>query len=196
MILIWFKGYWGETYQGENSDFRGPEAVMANYGADIVKYSKEFDLPANFFAALCMLESEGRKPVPARFEKHVYSKLKLVQIGLKNNYEHVKAENIMNANDEALQNLASSWGPFQLMGYKCLLYDIKIKDLRGDDCVYWAIKWINETYGTYLKRKDYKSAFHIHNAGSPFPKNGKSKTYNPNYVNEGLQWMEYFKDKL
>jgi hypothetical protein len=36
----------------------------------------------------------------------------------------------------------------------------------------------------------------MHNAGSPFPKNGKTKTHDPNYVKNGLKWMNYFKGKL
>lgn len=170
--------------------------MIANYGTDIKKYAKEFELPPEYFAALCMLECEGKKPVPSRFEKHIYTRLKLVQLHVKSQYEHVKPEDLATASDDALQNLASSWGPFQLMGYKCLLFDIKVKDLRGEDGVFWAIKWVDLTYGSYLKKKDFKSCFHIHNAGSPFPKSGKSKTYHPNYVEDGLRWMAYFKEKL
>jgi hypothetical protein len=98
------------------------------------------------------------------------------------------------ASDEALRNLSSSWGPFQLMGYKCLLLDIKIKDIRGNEAIYYGVKWIDLTYGKYLRAKKFKDAFHIHNAGKPFPKSGISKTHNPQYVKRGLKYMEVFKD--
>lgn len=196
LVLVWFKGCWWP----KNKQFTGgeisPEAVIENYGPEIRKYADELQLPATYFAALCMLESGGRKPVPSRFEKHVYTRLKLVKAGIKGNYEHVTPAHLVNAKDEALQNLASSWGPFQLMGYKCMLFDVKVKDLRGEEGVYWAMKWMDLTYGSYLKKGDFKSAFHIHNAGVPFPKNGIARTHNPNYVNNGLKWMKWFEGKL
>jgi hypothetical protein len=71
-----------------------------------------------------------------------------------------------------------------------------VRDLRGDEGVKWAAKWMDTTYGNFIRKKDFKSAFHMHNTGSPFPKNGKSKTFDPDYVEEGLQWMAYFKGKL
>lgn len=174
----------------------GPEYVLENYGLEIQQVSYEMQLPPEYFAALCMLESGGRKPCPPRFEKHVYTKLKMVYAGSRERYEHVTQLEIKNATDGAIRNLSSSWGPFQIMGYKCLLLGIKIEDLRGPQTVYWSMNWINANYGDYLKKGDFKSAFHMHNAGSPFPKNGKSKTHDPDYVKNGLKWMNYFKGKL
>jgi hypothetical protein len=186
--------FWPSKSQYSNDI--GPEYVLENYGLEIQQEAYRLQLPAEFFAALCMLESGGRKPCPPKFEKHVYTKLCLVKTGNKNNYEHVTHEDIADANDGAIRNLASSWGPFQIMGYKCLLLDINIEDLRGPQTVYWSMQWIDANYGKYLRKKDYKSAFHMHNAGSPFPKNGRTKTHDPNYVKNGLKWMAYFKDKL
>jgi hypothetical protein len=192
----YFKGYLFQTSNQPTETAVGPDAVLDNYGADIRQCASEFGFSAEYLAALCMLESGGRKPVPSRFEKHVYGRLKMVQLRVRSQYEHVKHEDLSFAGDEALQNLASSWGPFQLMGYKCLLFNIKVRDLRGDDGIYWATKWMEENYGTYLRNEDYKSAFHIHNAGCPFPASGKSKTHDPQYVEKGLKWMEYFKGKI
>ncbi len=196
LLLVWLKGCWRPNNKQPIGGEIGPEAVIANYGPEIRKYADELGLPATYFAALCMLESGGRKPVPSRFEKHVYTRLKLVKAGIRSNYEHVTSTELSNAKDEALQNLASSWGPFQLMGYKCLLFDVKVKDLRGEEGVYWAIKWMDLTYGNYLKKGDFRSAFHMHNAGAPFPKNGISRTHNPNYVKDGLEWMKWFEGKI
>jgi hypothetical protein len=197
LALVWFRGFWsGMSGDGPVGEESGPQAVIDNYGADIKKYAKEEGIAPEYLAALCLLESSGRKPAASRYEKHVYLRLKLVKSGLRNNYEHVTSENLEDAGDEALQNLASSWGPFQLMGYKCLIYDIKISDLRGDESIKWGVKWIVANYGKYLKRKEYKHAFHMHNAGRPFPASGKPKTHNPEYVNNGLKWMQYFKGKF
>lgn len=170
----------------------GPEALIENYGSEIDKYAKKFQLNSSFLKALCMLECSGRKPAKSRFETQVYRKLNWVKKGLVENFEHVKEKHLRDADESALINLATSWGPFQLMGYKCILLDIKIKDIRGEEGVYWAIKWINETYGTYIKKKKYKDAFHIHNTGRPIGKNGSIITYDPNYIANGMKWIDYF----
>ena len=72
------------------------------------------------------------------------------------------------------------------------LLDIKIRDIRGDQAVYYGVKWIDLTYGETLREKKYKDAFHIHNTGSPFPSNGISKTHDPKYCNNGLKYMDWF----
>lgn len=197
LLLVLFRGNWlGGFMEGPVGAEYGPEAVIENYGADFVRYGNEFGIPPEYLAALCMLESGGRKPAGSRFEKHVYNRLRLVKMGLKKHYEHVEQQHLKDAGEEAIENLSTSWGPFQLMGYKCLLYDINVADLRGPRGTYWGVKWISEAYGRYLRRKDYKSAFHYHNAGSPFPRDGKSRTHDPQYVANGLKWMNHFKGKM
>lgn len=176
----------------DNINPGGPKYVELNYGEAIQSSALEFNISSSYLKALCMLESSGRKVIKPRFEKHVYEKLKLVKKGTLHNYEHVTQAMLEDASEDALKNLASSWGPFQLMGYKCLLLDIKIADIRGEKSIYWGSKWIWLTYGNYLKQSKFKDAFHIHNTGKPFPKNGKSKTYDPEYITNGLKYMAYF----
>lgn len=188
-VLPYFKNKWQD-----GDEKQGVEVLKENYGVQINQAAESFDLPPNYLKALCMLECGGAKKIKPRFEKHVYKKLKKVRDGKLNNYEHVTKDMLEDASDEALINLASSWGPFQLMGYKCLLLDIKIKDIRGDEAIYYGVKWIDLTYRKYLREKRFKDAFHIHNAGKPFPKSGVSKTYHPQYVNRGLKYMAIFKD--
>ncbi len=197
LALVLFRGYWWRSFaDGPVGEYFGKQAVIDNYGEEFKALGKEFNIAPEYLAALCMLESGGRKPAGSRFEKHVYARLRLVKIGLRRQYEHVKTADLENAGDEALQNLATSWGPFQLMGYKCLLYNINIKDLREEDAIYWGVKWINEAYGKFLRRGDYKNAFHLHNTGRTMPANGVSKTHDPDYVKKGLALMIYFKNKL
>lgn len=165
-----------------------------NYGEEINQIASSMNLPASYFKALIVLESSGLKNVSPRFEPHVYEKLKAVKNGTLESYEHVTKEDLADATDAALRNLASSWGPFQLMGYKCMLMEIKIADIRGTKSVFWGMKWINMTYGDYLRERKFNDAFHIHNTGKPFPRNGKSKTYHPYYVDHGLQYMKKFEE--
>src|SRR5687768_2639368 len=93
-FMVYFKGCWWPMQGEKPGEKSGPEAVIENYGADIKKYAKEYKLDPGFLAALCMLESSGRKPVPFRFEKHVYTRLKMVQLRVRDSYEHVKPENL------------------------------------------------------------------------------------------------------
>lgn len=173
----------------------GLEMVTKNYGHVIDSCAAVYNISAAYLKSLCMLECGGRKVFEERFEPHVYEKLKQVKFGTLNNYEHVTPQMLEDANDDALKNLASSWGPFQLMGYKCLLLDIKVKDIRGENAILYGAKWIELTYGNYLKTKKYKDAFHIHNTGRPHPTLGQARTHDPDYCARGKKYMAFFGEK-
>lgn len=166
--------------------------VEENYGKAIDSCAKIFNLNSRYIKSLTCLECSGRTDRPNRFEKHVYKRLKNVRDGKLADYEGVTQEMLHDASDEALKNLATSWGPFQIMGYKCLHLNINVADLRGNDAVYWGVKWINMEYGHLLKKGRYRDAFHYHNTGRVYPANGKPTTYDPNYVSNGLEYMKHF----
>ncbi len=174
----------------------GVEAALINYKDEVLKYSQKYELPPEYIMALIMLESSGRRVIKPRFEKWVYNELKKLRNNKLEKFEHLTPETVKNADNEALKNLARSWGPCQIMGYKCVSLGITISDLRGEDRIKWALKWINTDYGNYLRAGKYKDAFHIHNTGQAYPKTGKPKTYDPDYVKNGLDYMEYFKKEL
>ena len=170
----------------------GLEYVEANYGADIEDVAETYGYKASFLKALCMLECGGKQHITPRFEKHIYNALKRMRDRGTGTYETITAEQLANASDDALRNLASSWGPFQVMGYKCLQLDIKVKDLRGPRAVHWAMKWIDINYGYLLKAGRYADAFHMHNTGQVM--RGRSRTHDPNYVRNGLRYMKEFEN--
>ncbi len=159
-----------------------------NYGKKLEELALEFNLPSEYLKSLIILESSGKKKVPSRFEKHVYKKLIALREGKISKYETLKSHHLKNASDAAIKNLASSWGPFQLMGYKCLDLGIKVSDIRGDNALFWGVYWINKEYGDYLRNNKFEEAFRIHNTGSPY-----GKTYHSHYVSNGLKHIEYFK---
>ncbi|MBP5371711.1 MAG: hypothetical protein J6Y55_07300 [Bacteroidales bacterium] len=177
---------------GENEVPLVCERVNENYGAEIDSCAKLLGMPPQYLKSLACLECSGRTDVPKRFEKHIYRRLKKVRSGDKPEYEGVTTAMIRDASDEALKNLATSWGPFQIMGYKCLHLNINVADLRGNDAVYWGIKWIRDEYGHLLKKGRYRDAFHYHNTGRIFPADGNPTTYDKNYVPNGLEYMRYF----
>tara|TARA_B110000211_G_scaffold194857_1_gene223246 strand:- start:215 stop:886 length:672 start_codon:yes stop_codon:yes gene_type:complete len=168
------------------------QSVIDNYSTEVIKASIEFDLPYEYLMSLIQLECSGHKPAGERFESHVYRRLKKVQSGKLKNYENVTSSHLHDASDEALRNLATSWGPFQLMGYKCILLDVKIRDIRGTNGVHYGAEWINLTYGNRLRKNEFKHCFHLHNTGKLYPENGIPTTHDPTYVSRGMKGIQRF----
>jgi hypothetical protein len=172
------------------------ETTFANYHDEVLDASEEFDLPYAYLMSLIVLETSGKKPPGKRFEPAVYRRLTSLRDGKRLKYEAVRRKHVKNASDDAIRNLATSWGPFQLMGYKCVAMGVTVNDLRGGDGVEYGAEWIAEEYGHLLRRGRYKDAFHYHNTGRVYPKFGKPRTHDPRYVDRGLAYMEYFNEKL
>jgi len=169
------------------------ERAYANYSMEVSRTAEELRLPYEYLMALITLETSGFKPAGTRFEKHVFKQLKKVKSGKLNRYENIKKKTLKDAKHKALKNLATSWGPFQLMGYKCVGMEVNVHNLRSEKAVYYGAKWIKEEYGRLLKKKRYKDAFHYHNTGRKVPRNGKFYTHDPKYIPNGLKYIEYFK---
>ena len=169
--------------------------VEQNYGKTIDSCATILTISAPYFKALACLECSGRLDMPKRFERHIYKRLKKVRDGQLASYEGVTSQMLHDAGDEALKNLATSWGPFQIMGYKCLHLNINVADLRGANAVYWGMKWAQGEYGRLLQTGRYRDAFHYHNAGRIYPDNATPKTYDPNYVQNGIDYMQQFSHK-
>ena len=193
----YIKTYFRYVSAEEETTFEAttPEAVIrtqANYGAEIDRLADQFDLSPEYLKALIILECSGLKKIKPRFERHIYKRLVNVRAGKLDRFENIKPSDLRDATDDALRNMAHSWGPFQIMGYKCIWLDIKLADLRGEQGLYWAVKWIDLTYGDYIRKGKYKDAFHIHNTGRPYPDSGPPKTYDSKYVPNGLMYMKHF----
>jgi len=166
------------------------ERTEKNYGYEIHLVSEKIKIPSDYLKSLIILESSGKINVPSRFENHVFNALVSLRAKKIKEYKKLKSHHVKDASDEALRNLASSWGPFQIMGYKCLGLGITVKDLRGDSAVYWGAVWINKEYGNYLRKNKFSEAFRIHNTGSPV-----GKTHHSQYVTNGLAHISYFKNR-
>jgi hypothetical protein len=72
------------------------------------------------------------------------------------------------------------------MGYHCIQLGVDLKEIRGEDSLYWGFYWIDKTYGNYVRQKRYAEAFRIHKTGSP-----KGKAHG-DYVKNGLKHVAYF----
>ena len=193
----YFARYYRFATIEENTTFEStsPQPVIRteeNYGAEIDRLAAKFDLNPEFLKSLIILECSGLKHIKPRFERHIYKRLVNVRSGKLDKFENIRPKDLHDATDDALKNMAHSWGPFQIMGYKCIWLDIKLADLRGPEALYWAVKWVDLTYGDYVRKGLYKDAFHIHNTGRPYPESGPPKTYDPKYVPNGLMYMKHF----
>ena len=173
-------------------DRAGKDAAETNYAREVRRAADKYDLEYSYLMSLLMLECGGRKPSGARFEPHVFKRLKHVRDGKRAQFEHVTPSHLADASDEALKNLATSWGPFQLMGYKCILLGVKIQDIRGPEGIDHGADWINRTYGAAMRQGRFRDCFHMHNAGTPYPTSGLPKTHDPQYVPRGMAMMNQF----
>ena len=196
LVFIAQKQYNKYLYNHSDASLTAAERTWLNYSEDVKKVSEKMQVSPEYLLALIALECSGAKEVPSRFEPHIFLKLQQVRDGELPNFEGITTNDISNSNDDALKNLASSWGPFQLMGYQCFYLGIKLKDMRGDKAVYHGTQWIKNAYGKYLDKKKYKDAFHLHNTGKPYPKLGPPRTHNRYYVPRGLKFMKEFKVML
>jgi hypothetical protein len=164
-----------------------------NYGDQVCSLSQEYEIPYNYLMALITQECSGKNPCPSRYEKHVFRRLQQVRDGKKKQMDrNVTHDSISDANDDALKNLATSWGPFQLMGYQSIGMKTTVSQIRGPDSLKYGIQWIKEDYGHLLGKKRYKDSFHWHNAGRVYPQKGKTES--AEYVSDALEYMEFFKD--
>ena len=171
-------------------DRAGKEAAESHYSQEVQRAAAKYDLDYSYLMSLLMLECSGKKPAGARFEPHVFNRLKQVRDGKRSRYENVTAAHLADASDDALRNLATSWGPFQLMGYKCILLDVNIRDIRGNNGIEHGADWINQTYGQAMRQGRYRDCFHMHNTGQPYPKTGLPRTHDPQYVPRGMAMMK------
>ena len=171
----------------------GFQQAIGNYKRTVGVLAKKFKLPPSYLMAVIMLESSGKRKVPIRYEKKVYKQLLSLKKGKISKFENLGTVDVKHLSKQQLKAMASSYGPFQIMGYKSFILEIPLDSLYGRKHMYYAVKWIDSTYGDVVRSGNYKDAFHIHNAGKKFPEDGVSKTHDPDYVKNGLLYEKYFK---
>jgi len=174
------------------TDFWVRKRTLDNYGAKVAMEAEEMGLPYAYLMALIALECSGRKPCPPRYEEGINAKLVALRSGERKRFEGIPSKTVHDATDEAIRNLAMSWGPFQVMGYKCIQMNMNVADIRGEKSLQHGMQWIVQNYGGDLSAGRFRDAFHRHNAGKPYPKSGEPDTHDKNYVPKGLAHMKWF----
>jgi len=168
------------------------DSIETNYASEIEAICKEKDLPPHYFKALIMLETSGKVPAGQRFEPHVYEKLIKLRNGSLKRFEDIRARDLKGLSREEIKRLATSFGPFQIMGYKSIKISCPVSDLYNKKAIPTGINWIEEEYGWLLEQERYSDAFHYHNTGRLHPLNAEAQTHSPDYVKDGLKYMNYF----
>lgn len=168
--------------------------VEKHYADKFETYAEWFALPSEYLCALAAIEVSGRKEIPHRFEPHVYKKLLAVKNGNPDKFENILPQDLKAVPDSNLRKMAKSWGPFQIMGYKCFYLHLTVDQLIDSSSFYGA-QWIDLSYGDLLRKGDFKNAFHFHNTGKMYPDSGPPLTYNPNYVRNGMRYLKLFRNR-
>lgn len=172
------------------------DRAYRNYKDRVLIECKKENLPPAYFLSLTTLECSGKKSPKKRFEKKVFNHLKGVRDRRFKTFGSIRHKQLKGLSDGAIKNLATSWGPFQLMGYQAFELGVYVSDIRGKESVKYGIKWCYNRYGKYLKKEKFADCFHIHNTGKPLPKLGPPFTHDPQYITKGLKYMAYFNFKL
>jgi hypothetical protein len=164
--------------------------VECNYGKEVETICKGLDFPhQSYFKALIILESSAEKNPKTRYEAHVFERLKAVRDGKLESYNHLTQADLQSFSNQELTELATSWGPLQLMGYHTLQLKIPLSELKTERALAHSIKWCKKSYGNYLNKGDYENAFHIHNTGKPLGWFSKPQTHDPHYIFKGLHYI-------
>lgn len=161
--------------------------IRERFGLKIAKATEGTPVAPEFLAGLVAVESNGRENA-LRFEFHVFAKLKQVRDGSLLQYNKIRRSQIEGASDDALKNLATSFGATQTMGWWSIHLGITVADLRDPaQHLEHAVKLLLMNAGRYVREDNWPSALRIWNTGRP-----GGKTHDPDYVhNAGLVMDAY-----
>lgn len=182
---------------GSGGSTNGRRNVENFYQIEVERVASAYDLPTEYLLALIILECGGHESPRHRFEPKRFRQLKNLRDGKRRKFEYLRRGDLEGLSDGEIRALATSWGPFQIMGYHTLGLstsgeEVTVEDLSGPKAVEIGIRWVDENYGSLLRQKRYKDAFHMHNTGRLYPKLGGPKTHDPKYVPNGLSHLAYF----
>jgi len=180
-------------------------------------------ISCDFLAALTANESAGVQNA-ARFEPAVYRHLRDVAAGQSMAYGRIHAtdldrtaeatlstkgddfharyltvafatnnrQSIAALEDDSLRQLATSWGYTQIMGYHVVGMNATVRNLIDPRYHYHlAVELLTDFARQYKldPQHDFEQLFRCWNSGSP-----AGKTYDPNYVANGLRRMQVYRE--
>jgi hypothetical protein len=162
--------------------------IFTRFGTLIHAACSRSIVPRSFLAGFIGVEagvdSNGQIiPEATRFEPHVYERLRAVRDGLIGSYNKITRADIAALSDDAIRNLATSWGITQIMGWHTVHnLDCTIADLRDPEKhLHYTVALILLTAERFVTRNDWPSVLRIWNTGS-----ANGKTYHEDYVDNAL----------
>lgn len=190
-----------------STDLELMQDLKARFGATIDAACSVSSVPAAFLAALVANESGGNVNAK-RFEKNVLAALWEVLLGRKEAYgsiprirvvSYVSGVSIPTINAptnlpanafQRVDDLATSWGLTQIMGYHALEFDIPLAELQSPEgnlaIATKMFAGFARAFGLDLT-KDFSDMLHCWNAGSP-----SAPTFDPQYVPNALRRMDLY----
>lgn len=197
--------------QTQIEDERLLSAIREKYSAYIDSACRGSGFPASLLAALTANET-GIDPTKSRFESNVFVDLAQVLAGKKANFGSIGAEDILHfispeqpeVRDDVvlslrdLMNLATSWGPTQIMGYHIFQFPTfkstvdYLANLSSHYVIAVALltQFKSEFHlsGDFTDETDDASAyFRCWNTGRP-----DGQTFDPHYAANGLRRMRIY----
>lgn len=189
-------------------------AIKSQYGAYIAAAVAGTPFSEAFVAALTANEG-ALNPAATRLEPKVFTDLVDVIIGKKANYGAIGAQDLMNyvwpmrqksSNSDpepvwglpqaltGIRNMASSWGPTQIMGYQTLAGKYSLGDLADPKKHFpHTVEMLDDFQARFhlqgIAKADGIAAdfFRCWNTGSP-----SGKTFDPQYVGSGIIRMQLY----
>jgi len=173
------------------------QLIKDQYDATIRQTAAASSVPPAFLAALTANESGGN-PGASRFEPGVLNSLWSVVMNRKPAFGSIQRAALLTYLDEEadkisftdLDNLATSWGLTQIMGYNALDLGTTVGALQtASGNLTAAIKLLTQFAHRFNLELDADAAdlFRCWNTGQP---NGK--TFDPDYVTNGLARMQIY----
>jgi hypothetical protein len=167
------------------------QRIFSQLGPRITDVCENSYVPTAYLAGLISVEDASLDESATRFEPRVFIDLQNIRDGQPSKRKWVKQSDILDASDSALENLATSFGLTQIMGFhviKTFNKTITIDDLRDPkQHLKLAIHLIKKEAGKELKMGAFEKALRIHNTGNP-----DGETHDDNYVDNALGVMQEY----
>jgi len=165
--------------------------IQQRLGAEITRACTGTLVPDEFLAGLIGIENARLDPNASRFEAGTYLNLKKLRnpiIFWRKSWNGITQADLKGASDEALINLATSFGYTQIMGWWSIHLKCTVADIRDPQKhLGIAVRLLHRVAGRQLKDQTFGPVFRIWNTGQP---NGK--TYDPDYVANGVAVMRAY----
>jgi hypothetical protein len=202
--------------QSTETGFQGPlmGQIYRHWHGPITAAISDSAVPASFVAALTANESGG-DPAARAFEPGIFKELQAVLSGQEPRWGSLVAEDLrhavatelevqsgqshaiqnspvsgLSAQEEALRQLATSWGLTQIMGYHIIHRGRTIQDLLNPLTHYRLAVELLEEFGKRFRldlSADAEALFRTWNTGRP-----DGKTADPAYALRGIQRMRIY----